>query len=88
MNSQETAETMNITVKCFAEARDVLARDEFVMVVPEGTTVEVVAEEIRKLSEQLAQMPFMLAVNMEYPPEGTLVKEGDELAIIPPVSGG
>lgn len=83
----ETDETMHITVKCFAEARDVLARDEFCMDVPEGTTVEVVAEEIRRLSSQLADMPFVLSLNMEYPPEGTLVKDGDELAIIPPVSG-
>ena len=79
---------MHVTVKCFAGARDALARDEFQMDVPEGTTVEVVAEEIRRLSSQLAEMPFMLALNMEYPPEGTLVKEGDELAVIPPVSGG
>ncbi|WP_294344751.1 MoaD/ThiS family protein [Prosthecochloris sp.] len=80
--------TMDITVKCFAAARDVLARDEFHMDIPEGTTIEVVEREIRKLSTQLAEMPFMLALNMAYPAEGTLVKEGDELAIIPPVSGG
>ena len=79
---------MDITVKCFAAARDTLARDEFHIKVSEGTTIEVVEQEIRKLSSQLAEMPFMLALNMEYPAEGTLVKEGDELAIIPPVSGG
>ena len=78
--------TIAITVKCFASAREVLARDEFHMDVPEGSTIEVVEQEIRKLSSQLAEMPFMLALNMEYPAEGTLVRKGDELAIIPPVS--
>ena len=79
---------MKITVQCFADARDVLARDAFDLEVPDGTTIEVVEQEIRKLSSQLAEMPFMLALNQEYPAKGTLVKEGDELAIIPPVSGG
>ena len=85
MNNRKT---IRLTVKCFASAREVLARDEFHMDIPEGTTIEVVEREIRKLSSQLAEMPFMLALNMVYPEEGSLVKEGDELAIIPPVSGG
>ena len=79
---------MEITVKCFAAVREILACDDFHMEIPEGTTVEVVEREIRRLSDQLAEMPFMLALNMEYPAEGTLVKKDDELAIIPPVSGG
>lgn len=85
MNNRKT---IRLTVKCFASAREALARDEFHMDIPEGTTIEVVEREIRKLSSQLAEMPFMLALNMAYPEEGTFVKEGDELAIIPPVSGG
>jgi len=80
--------TITVTVKCFSSAREVLAREEFQMDIPEGSTMEVVEQEVRKLSPQLTEMPFMLALNMEYPEEGTLVKEGDELAIIPPVSGG
>jgi len=80
--------TITVTVKCFSSVRELLARDEFQMDIPEGSTIEVVEQEVRKLSSQLTKMPFMLALNMEYPEEGTLVKEGDELAIIPPVSGG
>ncbi len=79
---------ITVTVKCFSSAREVLSREEFQMDIPEGSSIEVVEQEVRKLSPQLTEMPFMLALNMEYPEEGTLVKEGDELAIIPPVSGG
>jgi molybdopterin converting factor subunit 1 len=30
----------------------------------------------------------MLAVNQEYAPETVVLREGDEVAVIPPVSGG
>ncbi len=79
---------MKITVKCFASARDILACDEFLMEVPEGSTVELVERRIREMSPMLTSLPFMLALNMAYPEEGVIVSDGDELAIIPPVSGG
>ncbi len=84
----KNAVLMNITVTCFASAREILARNEFSLDVPEGTTIEVLERDIRRLSPELAEMPFMLALNQEYPVEGTIVREGDEVAIIPPVSGG
>ncbi len=87
MSNRNTGE-ITVTVKCFAIARDVLACDEFHLSLPEGATIEVAEHEIRRLSSQLAEMPFMLAQNMEYPEPGAVVKDGDELAIIPPVSGG
>ncbi|HED30888.1 MAG TPA: MoaD/ThiS family protein [Prosthecochloris aestuarii] len=79
---------MEITVKCFTSAREILARSEFSMEIEEGMTIEVLERRIRSLSSQLAEMPFMLAVNMEYPEPGTVIRPGDEVAIIPPVSGG
>ncbi len=79
---------VKITVTCFALAREVLARNEFSLDVPEGTTVEVLEQDIRRLSPELAEMPFMLVLNKKYPAEGAIVHEGDELAIIPPVGGG
>ncbi|ARM31644.1 MoaD/ThiS family protein [Prosthecochloris sp. HL-130-GSB] len=79
---------MEITVKCFASAREILARSEFSMEIEEGMTIEALERRIRSLSSQLAEMPFMLAVNMEYPEPGTVIRPGDEVAIIPPVSGG
>lgn len=36
----------------------------------------------------IALMPVLMAVNREYAPEDTVLREGDELALIPPVSGG
>ncbi len=31
---------------------------------------------------------YMIAVNNEYAEDGLLIEEGDEVAVIPPVSGG
>ncbi|RDD29351.1 molybdopterin synthase sulfur carrier subunit [Prosthecochloris sp. ZM] len=80
--------TMDITVQCFASAREILARRSFQMTVAEGTTIGMLEKEIRSMSSQLAELPFMLALNMSYPSRETVVREGDEVAIIPPVSGG
>ena len=45
-----------------------------------------------KLEEQYPRLKqlssFMIAVNGEYVSEDTIIKPGDEVAIIPPVSGG
>ena len=75
-------------MKCFASARALLKRSELVLTLSEGATVDDVEREIRALSAELEAMPFMLAHNKAYPKAGTPVREGDELAIIPPVSGG
>ena len=45
-----------------------------------------------KLAEQYPRLKqlssFMIAVNGEYANADTVIKQGDEVAIIPPVSGG
>jgi uncharacterized protein (TIGR00369 family) len=40
------------------------------------------------LDELIARMPLVAAVNREYAAEGDVLTNGDELALIPPVSGG
>ena len=55
------------------------------MELPEGARV---ADAIGELSELAAGLPLVMAVNREYADEDTALDAGDELALIPPVSGG
>ena len=61
------------------------------IIAPLGSDV-LVAMLKTKLEEQYPRLKqlssFMIAVNGEYAGADTVIKEGDEVAIIPPVSGG
>ncbi|MBI3988382.1 MAG: MoaD/ThiS family protein [candidate division NC10 bacterium] len=81
---------MKVTIKLFAAARDAVGRRELVVDLEEGATAadlfEKLAGEFPKLNE-LA--PFLLlSINREYAKREQALSEGDEIALIPPVSGG
>lgn len=50
--------------------------------------VEDFLDKVRKRFPDLPQAPYMVAVNEEKAEPGTMVKDGDEVAIMPPFSGG
>lgn len=77
---------MAITAKFFASLRESLQMDENNVQVPEANTVA----DVWRLATEGAEMPpnTLMAVNMEYVKEDHQVKDGDEVAFFPPVSGG
>lgn len=80
---------MKINVLAFGVARDILGGSTAVLTVGEGATVaelKRVAEEAYPRLRQLAS--YMVAVNSEYADDGMNIRADDEIAIIPPVSGG
>lgn len=81
---------MQIRIKLFALIRERAGVSELSLDLPDGSTV---ASAIQRLSEQFPQTKEFLprcafAVNREYVPPETMLQESNELAIIPPVSGG
>ncbi len=58
---------------------------EVVIDLPDGARVRDALAELGNLAEGL---PLVLAVNREYAPQDQVLSAGDELALIPPVSGG
>jgi molybdopterin converting factor subunit 1 len=82
--------SMRVKVKLFAAHRQLLGRRELELEVAEGATVGQVWKELQAQQPRLADLSNTLvaAVNHEYAPLNRRVAEGDEVAFIPPVSGG
>ncbi|MCP4701675.1 MAG: molybdopterin converting factor subunit 1 [Gammaproteobacteria bacterium] len=77
---------MSIRVKFFASLREKIGRDEARL---ESAAPLTVADVWTKVCENAAQPPNMLmAVNMNYVDNSALVRDGDEVAFFPPVTGG
>ena len=81
---------MKVTVKLFSLAKDLAGFDEreFVLSQP-GVAADVLQHLIRENTSFLEwKNSLRLAVNCEYVNGDHPLKEGDEVAVIPPVSGG
>jgi molybdopterin synthase catalytic subunit len=83
---------MVLQVRLFAVLRERAGRDILEIEVAEGATVaealRALAAENEALGEALEAMPVVMAVNRSYVSEDATLSPGDELALIPPVSGG
>ena len=81
---------MRIHVKLFAILRDAAGLPELTLDVPDGTTVHGAAialgDRLPALREHLPHTGY--AVNRTYAGPAHVLADGDELAAIPPVSGG
>ena len=81
---------MRVTVKLFARLRDVAGTSELVREVEAGASVRTVW---RGLAEQFPEFAsyersISSAVNADYARMDHVLAEGDEVAFLPPVSGG
>lgn len=81
---------IQVQIKYFAIIRERLGRSEEVKDVASGSTAGDVLELIAEESPSMAGlMPAILVmVNQEYAARDRILQAGDELALIPPVSGG
>jgi molybdopterin converting factor small subunit len=81
---------MKVTIKLFAILKDRAGAGELSLELPIGATAGYAAETLARKYPDLAKyLPSSgYAVNREYVPPTSLLHDGDELALIPPVSGG
>lgn len=80
---------MKVKVLFFALGRELTGVEELEMTLPEGATAAVLIERISEKYPRFRELrSYMIAVNMTFAGSGTVLKAGDEVAIIPPVSGG
>jgi molybdopterin synthase catalytic subunit/molybdopterin converting factor small subunit len=76
---------MEVTVRLFAMLRERAGVSELMLDLPEGARVSDALDSLEGLAEGI---PLVMAVNREYADAGRVLDPGDELALIPPVSGG
>jgi MoaE-MoaD fusion protein len=78
---------MEVTVRLFAMLRERAGAPELTLELPDGARVQdaLASERLAALAEGI---PLVMAVNREYADGEHVLDAGDELALIPPVSGG
>jgi molybdopterin converting factor subunit 1 len=81
---------MDVHVRLFAIARDLAGTDSTTITIPPDTEVSRALERIIEQFPRLREWKdhVRVAVNCEYVAPDHLLRDDDEMAIIPPVSGG
>lgn len=92
---QDSADFMSlpaitITVKLFAAYQEACGTSEIQMEVDSGTTVVTVRDCLIAEHPQLAQWRDVtrFGINLQFVAPDTVMHDGDEVVLIPPVSGG
>ncbi|MCX5935216.1 MAG: MoaD/ThiS family protein [Pseudanabaena sp. LacPavin_0818_WC45_MAG_42_6] len=90
MNYESISEDIKITVKLFAIFQEVLATDEMQITLTSGTTVSQIFDHLASQHPHLEKSRSLTryGVNLNFVEPQTILKNGDEVALIPPVSGG
>ncbi len=77
---------MKITVKLFASLRESLGYAEREIEIGDGKTLHQVWKQVK--GDAVPPGEVLMAINMDYANPETRVKDGDEVAFFPPVTGG
>jgi len=79
-----------IKVRLFANLREVVGEREITITVPSGITVGYLNNEILKKYPRLKSFSnkFVTSVNCKVTTGDTIITSSDEIALLPPVSGG
>ena len=76
---------MQVRVRLFAVLRERAGAPELTLELPDGSSVATALEHVEWLT---GEVPVVMAVNREYAEPAQILRDDDELALIPPVSGG
>jgi sulfur-carrier protein len=83
-------DTINVVVKLFAAYQEAFQCPELQLEFPPGTTIEQVCDRLIELQPSLAPWRSLTQFgrNLEQVAGDTALEDGDEVVMIPPVSGG
>ena len=81
-----------ITVKYFANLRSIAGKEEDQFDMGSETTLKYLSHEISKTAPKIGEMilgkKIMVSVNLDVASLEAIIKDGDEVALLPPFSGG
>jgi len=81
---------VHVTIRLFARLREVAGASDLTRAIPDGSTAgdawEALVAEFPALADHTRSIS--VAVNEEYAKPATALRDGDEVAFLPPVSGG
>lgn len=81
---------MRVRVKLFAGYREIVGAKELSLAADEGQSLEDLLESLFRTYPRLGEhrATMMLALNQAFVPPDAPLHDGDEVALLPPVSGG
>ena len=80
----------SIQVKLFAIFREKLGKSEINLMLPMPSTVNDLRKILVNMSPELFsdKIPFIISVNFQVAHENLSISKNDEVALLPPISGG
>lgn len=80
---------MNLKILCFGITRDIIGQFEYKTSLPANATVADLKEQLSGQFPAFGQLKSLrIALNETYAEDPMVLKENDEIVLIPPVSGG
>jgi len=88
--TREELDLLSVRVKLFASSREIIGKNEIILRLKNETTVGDLRRMILEMHPALSskKIPFVIAVNHKVADDSTILGHLDEVAILPPVSGG
>ena len=85
-----TESSIKVKVKLFAIYQEVFDKPELILDLPQQSTVNNILELLIEQKPQLEQWRTItrFGINLKFVEADTIVQNGDEVVLIPPVSGG
>jgi molybdopterin converting factor subunit 1 len=78
-----------ITVKLFASSREIIGKDKITLKLSEKmTALDLRRMILEQYPQVVSKIQFVIAINRKIADDATTVDQMDEVAILPPVSGG
>ena len=81
-----------ITLKYFASLRDIAEKEEDSLDIENSITIDQLSDIISKTAPKMGaiirEKKVMISVNQEMASADTIIHDGDEVAFLPPFSGG